>query len=300
MLYSHGKIDDSANEFEFICRRREDLQFLFNNLTLELKDHNRAAIRPGFISRTLVDQDFQHTINSLHFLIEGEAVMDFGGQQIPLSAGDIFLIGNHVKCSWTYTAPAEELTLLFNVYLGDLEDLFSHLTSPLILHGRQNTVRSVEALFGEDSGLSALALRHICLQYLEEFLRMSGADIDGRIRTVKKYREVFRYISENLSAGLTVEELAKATNYSVSFFTKSFPRDNGITIKQYIHDKLMSGAEQLLIYSDLPVREISDRCGFCEQAYFTRWFRRYKGCPPTEYRAAIRAITENQGGIPSV
>ena len=117
MIKSHGKQNKLTGNFEFICLRNEDIQFLFNNLRFEIKDHNYAEINPGFISRSLSDKDFQHTINSLHFLIDGEAVLDFKGRKTVLHTGDIFIIGNHVKCSWEYTKPTREITLLFNIYL---------------------------------------------------------------------------------------------------------------------------------------------------------------------------------------
>lgn len=131
MIESHGKYNEKIGQFEFTCLRNEDVQFLFNNLRLELKDHNRAHINPGFVSRTLVDRDFQHTINSLHFLISGRAVLDFNGEKMRLKAGDVFLIGNHVKCSWEYWEPSEEITLLFNQYLGSLTNILSPVSGPL-------------------------------------------------------------------------------------------------------------------------------------------------------------------------
>jgi len=298
MLKSYGKPIEKTDEFEFICLRNEDASFLFNNLRFELKDHNRAHISPGFISRTLVDRDFQHTINSLHFLISGHAVLSFQGKTRELSAGDVFLIGNHIKCSWEYTEPSEELTLLFNLYLGSFDDLFSSLSSPLVISKKEEDTALADALFGREDHLSLLALRNLSLGYVENFLRMSGTDLEAHVSVVKKYQSVFRYIEENLSASLSLDELARATNYSVGFFTKSFPRDNGLTVKEYIQGKIMSEVEQLLIYSDLSFRDISEKYGFCEQAYFTRWFKRQKGCTPSSYREQIRAITQNGAIIP--
>ena len=292
MLKSYGNYIRERGEFEFTCLRSENMQFLFNNLSIELKDHNRAKIRPGFISRTLVSKDFQHTINSLHFLIKGEAILDFDGKKYELREGDVFLIGNHVKCTWEYTKPAEELTLLFNVYIGNMDDLFTNLCKPLIINSQTDTVKRVDELFSQNSARSFLSLKHIVIEYLSEFISMSGINIDEHIKTVKKYKDIFKYISEHLSAELTISDIAKETNYSTSFFTKTFPKDNGVTVKEYIHDKLMSEAEQLLIYSDYSIKEISDALGFCEQAYFTRWFKKHKSNTPSEYRTKIRLTTE--------
>ena len=295
MILSYGKVDSSTGYFEYTCLRNENLSFLFNNFKLELKDHNRAAIRPGFISRTLEDQDFQHTINSLHFLIGGHAILYFEGERHELSAGSVFLIGNHVKCHWVYTEPSEEITLLFNAYMGTMDDLFSHLTRPLIRNGQTREVEEADCLFDRESSLAVLSLRNLCLRYVMDFLEESAINLDDRISIVKKYEAIFRCIAENLSMSLTIEELAAKTNYSVGFFTKSFPKDNGVTVKQYIHDKIMSEVEQLLIYSDLTAREIAEQFNFCEPAYFSRWFKKYKGCSPSEYRAHIRIVTGKQG-----
>ena len=277
--------------FEYTCKRNESMQFLFNNFKLELKDHNMAAIHPHFVSRTLADRDFQHTINSLHFLIEGRAVLEFNGKRSVLEAGCVFLIGNHVRCSWEYTEESREITLLFNTYVGNLDDIFSTLDRPVIFKDRHGDTQRAASLFGNETALSILALRNLCFDYVLESVCVCGVDLESRIDTVKKYEKVFRAISERLSMRLTLEELSALTHYSVGFFTKSFPRDNGVTVKQYLHDKIMSEVEQLLIYSDLGVAEISEKFEFCEPAYFSRWFKKQKGYTPSEYRARIRGIT---------
>lgn len=292
MIKSHGKYIPEKNKFEFISLRNEELQFIYNHLSFELKDHNYSRINPGFISRSLVDQDFQHTINSLHFLIQGSATLSFEGQTIRLNAGDIFMIGNHVKCSWEYECESKEITLLFNLYLGNLDDLFSELSRPLIFHDCLEDTMKIQALFENEGYLSLFEMKNLCMEYTVKFLESSHIDLNDHIGLVKKYEKVFQYITENLSMNLRLEELAKQTNYSVSFFTKNFARDNKITVKQYIHDKLMSQIEQLLIYSDLSLTEISNQFEFCELSYFTRWFKRYKGCTPSEYRKELRKMTQ--------
>lgn len=288
MIQSHGQYIPKWGTYEYTSLRSEEFQFICNNLVFELKDHNYSSIHPGFVSRTLMERSFQHTINSLHFLIEGAAVMDFDGQKIRLNAGDIFLIGNHVKCSWEYEEPAVEITLLFNFYLGNLDDLFSDLFRPLLLHGCLGTARRMQRLFERDQYHCVLAMKSIALEYAVRFLELSGIDLSRHISLVKRYEKVFRYINDNLSMNLHLGKLSRATNYSVSFFTKRFARDNGLTVKRYIHDKLMSQIEQLLIYSDLSLSEIANRYDFCELSYFTRWFRKNKGCTPSQYRRQLR------------
>ncbi len=288
MLKTYGEISKKLNIPEYESLRSDEFQYICNNLFLELKDHNYSTIQEGFISRTLVDRDFHMSINSIHFLISGAAVIDFKDEKIPISAGDIFVIGNNVKCSWEYTQTSVEITQLFYLQLGNAEDLFSSLTYPLILNNRHSDTYKMQRLFEEETPYSAIEMKNITFSYVTQFLKIAEIDLREYIDIVKKYEKVFSYINDNLSMKLKLSEIAAGTSYSTGFLTKSFVKDNKTTVKSYIHNKLMAQAEQLLIYSELPVSDISEQLGFCELSYFTRWFKKKKSCTPSEYRKNMR------------
>jgi len=288
MLKTYGGISKKWSIPEYESLRSDEFQYICNNLAFELRDHNYSTIQEGFISRTLVDRDFHMWINSIHFLISGAAVMDFEGMKIPISAGDVFVLGNHVKCSWVYTEKSVEITQIFNLQLGNAEDLFSSLKHPLILNDRHHDTRKMQRLFEEETPYSAIEMKNITFAYVTEFLKLAGVDLRKYLDIVLKYEKVFAYINDNLSMRLKLGEIAENTGYSIGFLTKSFVKDNKSTVKDYIHNKLMAQAEQLLIYSELPVSAISEKLGFCELSYFTRWFRKKKSCTPSEYRKYMR------------
>ncbi len=288
MLKTYGEISKKLNIPEFESFRSDEFQYICNNLVLDLKDHNYSTIQEGFISRTLVDRDFHMRINSIHFLISGAAVIDFNGTKIPISAGDIFVVGNNVKCSWEYTQKSVEITQLFYLQLGNAEDLFSHLKKPIILNNRHIDTHKMQKLFEEETPYSAIEMKNITFSYVTEFLKIAEIDLREYIDIVKKYEKVFSYINDNLSMKLKLSEIAESTSYSIGFLTKSFVKDSKTTVKSYIHNKLMAQAEQLLIYSELPVSQISEQLGFCELSYFTRWFKKKKSCTPSEYRKNMR------------
>ena len=288
MLKTYGEISKKLNIPEFESLRSDEFQFICNNLVLELKDHNYSTIQEGFISRTLVDRDFHMRINSIHFLISGAAVIEFEGMKIPFSAGDVLLVGNNVKCSWEYTCQAVEITQLFCLQLGNAEDLFSALKCPLIFSNRHDDAKKMQRLFEEDTLYAAIEMKNITFSYVTEFIKNAGIDLREYLDIVRKYEKVFSYITDNLSMKLKLSEIAADTGYSIGVLTKSFVKDNKTTVKGFIHNKLMAQAEQLLIYSELPVSDISEQLGFCELSYFTRWFRQKKGCTPSEYRKYMR------------
>ena len=55
--------------------------------------------------------------------------------------------------------------------------------------------------------------------------------------------------------------------------------------KELIHDRLFQEARRLLLFSAVPVNEIGYQLGFTDPAYFSRFFARRGGVPPSQFRA---------------
>lgn len=58
------------------------------------------------------------------------------------------------------------------------------------------------------------------------------------------------------------------------------------TSLQFIHQRLLLEAKRNLLYTVMTIANISDRLGFSEQAYFSRFFKRLTGTTPNAFRQA--------------
>lgn len=58
------------------------------------------------------------------------------------------------------------------------------------------------------------------------------------------------------------------------------------TALQFIHQRLLLEAKRNLLYTVMTIAHISDRLGFSEQAYFSRFFKRLTGSTPNAFRQA--------------
>ncbi len=56
--------------------------------------------------------------------------------------------------------------------------------------------------------------------------------------------------------------------------------------KEVVHERVLQEACRLLRYSAVPVTEISYQLGFADPAYFSRFFTKRAGMPPSQFRAA--------------
>ena len=99
--------------------------------------------------------------------------------------------------------------------------------------------------------------------------------------------ELISCIDEHLSEPITLETLAEHTHYSVFCITRMFRRYTGETLVQYIMDKRILSAKQLL-GEDIPLSEIAERTGFQDYSYFYKCFLKSEGIKPSEFRRQLR------------
>ncbi len=93
-----------------------------------------------------------------------------------------------------------------------------------------------------------------------------------------------KYIYQNYSRHLTLDELCRTFCCSKSTLMNTFRRAYGITVWQYITEVRLTRAKELLAGTDHTVRSIAAECGYSEQGYFTKAFAAEVGMSPTEYR----------------
>lgn len=96
------------------------------------------------------------------------------------------------------------------------------------------------------------------------------------------------YIKEHLVSLEYVSEIADALHCSESTLNRTFKRDTGWSLAEYIVRKRIDNAEKLLRDTAWSVSMISDLCGFRDQAYFSRVFKKSTGLTPNEFRKQRR------------
>jgi len=91
-------------------------------------------------------------------------------------------------------------------------------------------------------------------------------------------------IDLHIFSNLKVAQLAKLCNLSLSSFKREFKKEFNNSPTNYINDKKIEKAQELLTITNLSVSEIAYEIGFQDSLYFTRLFKNKTGVPPTIYR----------------
>lgn len=93
-----------------------------------------------------------------------------------------------------------------------------------------------------------------------------------------------RLVDERWQEKLTLDGIARACGLNRAKLTRGFRQVFGSTVADAIATRRLEGAHQLLIATDLPVSSIGYRCGYSNNASFTRAFSRRYGVAPTRVR----------------
>ena len=92
------------------------------------------------------------------------------------------------------------------------------------------------------------------------------------------------YLDEHYTEKIVLDDLSERFFINKFYLTKIFKETYGTTINSYLISKRITGAKQLLRFTDKTVDEIGNAVGMEDANYFSRMFRKVEGISPSEYR----------------
>jgi transcriptional regulator GlxA family with amidase domain len=101
-------------------------------------------------------------------------------------------------------------------------------------------------------------------------------------------RRINAHVEANLSRRISVQELAGLLGLSASHFCRAFKCTCGTSPRDYVLRRRIEVAQGLMLTTAEPLSSIAVSCGMCDQAHFTRTFRRIVGETPYTWRRTRR------------
>lgn len=92
------------------------------------------------------------------------------------------------------------------------------------------------------------------------------------------------YIEQHLHESITLSDLAEYTDYSNNYISKLFKERMNQSVTLYIQTQKIAVAQNMLLFSDYSLLEISETLAFSSQSYFTKIFKKITGESPLQYR----------------
>ena len=92
------------------------------------------------------------------------------------------------------------------------------------------------------------------------------------------------YMEQNFHRQIYLQDLTKLVAMSNTTLQRHFNNAFGVTPMVYLRNIRLCRAAEMLINTDLPLKEISCCTGFISEPYFFRAFKKYFALSPAQYR----------------
>lgn len=101
---------------------------------------------------------------------------------------------------------------------------------------------------------------------------------DGYEETAKEY------INSNYQKPITVHEIASYIGISRSYLYKLFKKEYDLSPQEYLIEKRLNKAVNLLVHTTKPIKIIAKETGYDDQLHFSKSFRQRFGVSPTKFK----------------
>ena len=119
---------------------------------------------------------------------------------------------------------------------------------------------------------------------MAEFMTMQMSRLKKRNVYSKPIVLCMDYIGGHLNQIIRVDELAKEIGITPNYLSALFKKEIGMPISEYIRRRRVEAAENMLMYSEFTLMEISQYLAFSSYSHFAEVFRKHTEVTPNEYR----------------
>ncbi|MDR3094866.1 MAG: AraC family transcriptional regulator [Bacteroidales bacterium] len=242
----------------------------------------------------------------LFFVESGSAKVIMPDGVHTIQPGYLYLIPSFV----THSYENDNFFVLYYIHVYDEHDIFDRLNFPfevkvneidLLLVKRLLEINPDRALTGSDPNIynnTKILMQTIARS--EQFSFNSIVETKGILFILfarflgqatfklefvdKRLVKVLRYIRDNITANISVDELSALCSLTPDHFIRMFRKEIGCTPLQYIIQKKIEKAQLLLIIDDTSIKDIAYNLSFNDIAYFSRLFKKIVGMSPNSYR----------------
>ena len=214
--------------------------------------------------------------SSLSFRLGGEADFKIMGKSLAARPGNVVFIPSGVSFEVEYSNSEYLVIELEECNYREAEVILPHNSTEI----SRLFSRLLECWQARRTVNGARAALYAILEGIEEDQKASVENA--------AFSRCLRYIEAHFrDLDLSIAAVCREGFISVSSLQRAFDERFGISPKQYVIRRRMEEAVRLLIENRLPVKEIAYSCGFSDEKYFSRAFRRMYGYPPSKLRGRI-------------
>lgn len=259
-----------------------------------------------------------HEFIEIAYVVSGRGIHCIGDKEYSVSKGDVFIINYDIPHEFrSLPNPTEPRLWVYNcvftpefldyklVNCKDFYDVSHHFLFRSLFLDEIQDINDIKLLDSESLGIEEIyekmyreyrtkaqgyveILRAYVIELLITIFRLykKNADLGESLgnQRIKIIDRVIKYMKDNYSKELKLEDLSTIAFLSPNYFSKLFKECTSMTISEYIQKIRIEEASRLLKKTDKKVIDIAYEVGYKDIKFFNQIFKRINGKTPGEYR----------------
>ncbi|MDR1068444.1 MAG: AraC family transcriptional regulator, partial [Clostridiales Family XIII bacterium] len=251
-----------------------------------------------------------HSDPEVVFLLSGALTLKNGYYTYDMKANDVFVMNERELHSYSSTGEPN-LALIFHFDVKYFSRYFPDLKNCFLVTDTDNsddteTEALREALFrivmetaigGEGMEKRILESAHTLIALLLDkfqffsmengrFMNISGQR-NNKILAERMFR-IQNYLYDNFNKKISLQEIADREHLSIYYLSHIIRGATGLSYKEFLSFIRVEESERLLLGTDMKITQISDAVGFSAVRYYIKYFEKWYGMAPSEYREKFR------------
>ncbi len=273
-----------------------------NRIRFESHLHGHEGL-PLIVWNTVIENGKRSCIANLHenieilYFYDGEGFVTLDATVHPVSRGDFVVANANVAHHIETDGQLSYLCLIVFRSYAAASGLDTNLIRFAPAFRDEDLAASMFRLQKEyentEGEYRATALRALSLEILLHLARHHRERAEAR--PTKGISDAISYIKTHYAEPITVEDVAHHVGYSLSYLSHEFRARTGSTVIRYLNLVRCEFSKSLLQDPSIPISAVAERCGYRNDSYFTRTFRKFNRITPSEYRRmAVSAAKEEK------
>ncbi|MBQ6892653.1 MAG: helix-turn-helix domain-containing protein [Clostridia bacterium] len=244
--------------------------------------------------------DFSY-IYDFAYIYSGKGTIECDGKKTPIEAGNVYII-NRLHPHSYYPDPDDPYASYWIHVAGTLMNSFFAMLGitegVLVAHGEEyfDTFEEMNRILlhiklGEprQEGYEKIAAMLFGMVLAATADKRRNDYSNAMERRLLKQEWTFvefakDYCDRNIALDISIQRLADKVNYSGSHLSKSFMKEYGMPLMDYVMQQKIGYAKEILETSDAPVALIAEALSFSNVQHFSNCFSKAVGCSPSVYR----------------
>lgn len=248
--------------------------------------------------------------SELVVVMDGSAVHTVECENYPIKKGDVFVVDKYTHHQYTQANNFKICNIMFkpDFFFNNLNFLrqntgFQALFVLEPYYTQNHKFNSRLCLHPDDYSAVTLLISEIIREQTEKkeswqtliyakfiqlctlLSRLYLSYDTGQNDNIFKLASAIAYIEKNFCSEISISGLAKLSGYSTRQLNRLFNSAFSKTPRVYINDLKLQKSRQLLKNTNMTMGEIALNCGFPDQNYFSRLFKKHIGMTPSQYRS---------------